>query len=340
MRPHPAASLALASIAASGVCAAAPEPCSGPKLALLVPAGSKWQHAAAELGEWLRTLKDLDPCARVSVQPSGGDVTLEIVTGDGRRATRHIVSVPELLRTAEALLVLPPEPSAAASSAPASSAPASSAPASSAPASSAPASSATVPAISSAELPPSEVSSPEHRSPRTRVASSQTQFGVGGSLRFGGGPFYAGGGALGFAQFVQGDWLLEVSARWDAADAIVAEPTPRDFYMTSGAFGFSAGRRFAVGSARVDALLGPNLVLEIQDADDMNREVHEATTDFRISFALRASGAPSASLQPFVGSDVEASPARARSPRSLDSSLPSLPWWSAGFTVGALWGTP
>ena len=320
MRPHPAASLALASIAASGVCAAAPEPCSGPKLALLVPAGSKWQHAAAELGEWLRTLKDLDPCARVSVQPSGGDVTLEIVTGDGRRATRHIVSVPELLRTAEALLVLPPEASA--------------------PEASAPASGMSVPATSASELPPPEVPSSEHTLPRARVASSQTQFGVGGSLRFGGGPFYAGGGALGFAQFVQGDWLLEVSARWDAADAIVAVPTPRDFYMTSGAFGFSAGRRFAVGSARVDALLGPNLVLEIQDADDMNREVHEATTDFRISFALRASGAPSASLQPFVGSDFEASPARVHSQRSLDSALPSLPWWSAGFAVGVLWGAP
>ncbi len=277
--------------------------CLAPKVSIEVPPGAPWQTATAQLAEHLRSLRDLDKCARVSVRPSGSGVLLEISTSDGRIATRQVSDVAELLRTAEALLVLPPQP-----------------------------------VLSRNNTSPSETPPPEPR-PASSVASSvHVELGVGGALRFGGGPLFGGGGVAGFADFAIDRWLLTVTGRWDIADGYFAQPTPSDFYMQSTAVGVSAGRRLEVGSANFDALIGPNIVLESQDADDGNREVHGAAADFRLAVAVRVSGPRSSSVRAFATSDFEGSPARIRSQKYLDRALPQLPWWSSGLAVGVLWG--
>ncbi len=279
--------------------------CTSPQLNLITPAGDSWHNAAEQLGEHLRAVGELDKCARVTGRPDGTGVLLEITTGDGRTASRHVENLPELLRTCEALLVLPPKP---------------------------------VPMplkVTAAELPP-----PEPVKQAAAAPTHHVEVGVGGALRFGGGPLYVGGGISAFALFAQGAWLLSASARWDAVEAIVTEPTPMDFYMQSEAVGVSFGRRFTLASLQLDALVGPNIVLESQDADDVdpNRDVHGASADFRLGAALRVSGPRFSSVRAFATGDFEGSPARLRSSKSLDRILPTLPWWSSGLSVGVAWG--
>jgi hypothetical protein len=296
--------LALAALASAASSAGATaDSCLAPKVSIEVPPGAQWQTATAELAEHLRSLRDLDKCARVSVRPHGSGVLLEITTSDGRDAARQVSDVAELLRTAEALLVLPPQPAPVESKA------------------------------SPLETPPAEP-----RPASSTAASIHVDLGVGGSLRFGGGPLFGGGGVAGFAAFAIDRWLLNVSGRWDIADAYFAQPTPMDFEMQSTSVGVSAGRRLELGSANFDALIGPNVVLESQDADDGDREVHGAAADFRLAVALRVSGPRSSSVRAFATSDFEGSPARIRSQKYLDRALPQLPWWSSGLAVGVLWG--
>ena len=251
----------------------------------------------------MRGLRDLDQCAQVWVRPSGQGVVIRITTADGRQATRQVDTEAELLRTAEALLILPPE------GAPALAPP------------------------SPLELPP--------RDPRPAAqpsSSTHVELGAGGSLRFGGGPLYVGGGVAGFAQFALDRWLLAISGRWDIADAFTGETTPANFAMQSTAVGVSVGRRLELANVALDAMVGPSIVLEGQDADDGDRDIHGAAADFRVALALRVSGPRASSLRPFATGELEASPARLRAQKFIDHSLPPLPWWSSGVSVGVLWG--
>jgi hypothetical protein len=302
-RSHFALSLACVVGATALPAAAAERSCPAAKITIIIPPGEAWQDAADALAKHLHSLGNLDPCAQVSVRPHDSGVLLEITTGDGRRALRQVESVPELLRTAEALLVLPPEPAPpAAQPAP-------------------------------AELPP-----PEPQPLALQTAATHVEVGAGGALRFSGGPLYVGGGIAGFAEFALDRWLLAVSARWDVIEVLVTQPTTDDFDMESSAVGVSAGRRFELSSVNLDALIGPTIVLESQDADDGDRDVHGAAADFRLSLGLRVSGPRSSSVRAFASTDFEASPARIRQSKHLDQALPSLPWWSSGVAVGVAWG--
>jgi len=291
------------------LCSVAPamaeEACTSPELHLVTPEGDEWRDAADRLGQYLRAAGDLDRCARVTGRPDGDGVLLEVTTSDGRTASRHVSNVAELLRTSEALLVLPPKPP--------------------------PRAVQTTPA----ELPPRELAKPP-----AAAATHHVELGVGGAVRLGGSPLFIGGGIAGFAAFAQGAWLLSASARWDAIEAIASEPTPMDFYMQSEAVGVSFGRRFALSHVLLDALVGPNIVLESQEADDVDssREVHGASADFRLGVALRLSGPRFSSLRAFATADFEASPARLRASKTLDPILPTLPAWSSGLAVGVAWG--
>jgi hypothetical protein len=247
-------------------------------------------------------LSDLDRCAHVTVRPDESGVRVRITTSDGREAERHVETVDDLLIAAEALLVLPPMPTRSAK-------------------------------VSPLEVPPSEPN-PVKREP----TNAHVELGAGGSLRFGGGPLYAGGGISGFAGFALDRWLFTMIARLDAIDGVIGQPTPSDFTMESAAIGVSAGRRLELDAVSLDALLGANAVLERQDADDGDREVKETAGDFRLTLALRVSGPRSAATRAFAIGDFEASPSRIRTKRSLDQSLPTVPWWSCGLTVGVLWG--
>ena len=239
--------------------------CSATKINVIFPESPAWLNATTQLTERLRKLEDLDRCAHILVRPNGAGADLYIVTGDGREAMRHVETVAELLRAAEALLVLPPQP-------------------------------AHVVARSPLEEPP-----PEQQRPPAPSALTHVELGAGGSLRIGGGPFYAGGGLSGFAQFALDRWLLAVSGRWDIDDAIVNQPTARDFRMQASVVGVSVGRRMEFANAVLDTLLGPNVVLESQDADDVNREVHGAAADFRLA---SPSAYPAPNSRPFAPSSA------------------------------------
>ncbi|HTA91165.1 MAG TPA: hypothetical protein VK745_16375, partial [Polyangiaceae bacterium] len=257
-----------------------------------------------KLTEHLRTLGNLDNCARVTVRPHGAGVVLEITTSDGRSATRQVRSVAALLRTTEALLEMPPPE----------------------------------PIRPAAKPSPLEVPPADPAPPRPRVTSMHFELGAGGSLRFGGGPLYAGGGVASFAGFILDRWLLGMSARWDLTDGFVSQLTPGNFSMRSSAYGVSIGNRFELGETSADALFGPTIVLEHEHADDSDTEIHGDADDFRLALALRISGPRSSPIRAFATSDFEASPARIRSQKFIDRSLPQLPWWSGGLAVGVLWG--
>ncbi len=283
--------------------AAAVDACLSPKINVIVPRSPNWDRATDQLTEHLRTLGNLDKCARVTVRPRGAGVVLEITTSDGRSATRQVDSVPALLRTAEALLEMPPPELVRPAAKP-----------------------------SPLEVPPADPAPPP------RVPSMHFELGAGASLRFGGGPLYAGGGVTSFAEFVLDRWLLGVSARWDLADVFVSQLTPGNFSMRSSAYGVSVGNRFEFGESSADALFGPSIVLEHEHADDSDTEIHGDAADFRLALALRVSGPRTSSIRAFATSDFEASPARIRSQKFIDRSLPQLPWWSGGLAVGVLWG--
>ena len=279
-----------------------PTDCIEPQLSVLVPSDSKWDSATARLASHLRGLSDLDRCARVTVRPDTTGVTVRITTGDGREAQRHVESVDDLLIAAEALLVLPPTP------------------------------------VQSARVSPLEVPPIEPKPAKVEPTTAHVELGAGASLRFGGGPLYAGGGLSTFAGFALDRWLLTMTARLDATDGFVSQATPSDFKMQSAAIGVSVGRRVELEQVSLDALLGANVVVESQDADDGDRELNGTSGDFRLGLGVRISGPRSASLRPFAVGDFEASPSRVRSKKYVDHSLPSLPWWSSGLAVGILWG--
>jgi hypothetical protein len=281
---------------------AEPSQCGALKLSVLLPTDPKWDTATARLTSHLRSFVDLDRCARVTVRPDARGAILRITTSDGRETQRHVETVDELLLAAEALLVLPPAPQGHGAK------------------------------NSALELPPNE-----RKPPAPNSTSAHVELGAGGSLRFGGGPVYAGGGVSAFGGFALDHWLLTMAARVDLADGFVSQGTPTDFKMRSTAVSVSVGRRLDVGLASLDALLGANVVLESQDADDGDREIHGAAEDFRLGVALRVSGPRSATIRAYAVGDFEGSPSRVRSNKYIDHSLPILPWWSSGVAVGILW---
>ena len=287
--------------------ATAPVPCTDPTIRMVVPPGPQWENAVEDLSAHLRTLSDLDRCARILVTPQGTGVALEITTGDGRKASRRANSVQDLLRVTEAVLVLPPPPVA------------------------------TEPKLSPLEYPPTSPNASE-RSRQPLPGATHVELGVGGAFRLGGSPTYGGAGLAGFAEFDLEHWLIAVSARLDFIDGYLVQATPSDFYMQSTAVGVTVGRRLEISHANLDALAGPNLVLESQDGDDGNTELHGAAADFRLGLVVRLSGPRSSSLRAFVAADLEGSPGRVHTQKFVSRSLPPLPWWSSGVSVGVVWG--
>jgi hypothetical protein len=283
--------------------AAGPVSCAAPTLSVRLPDDQRWASATARLTVHLRGLRYLDRCAHVTVVPDVDGVSVRVTTSDGREAERHAESVDELLLTAEALLALPPP-------------------------------------FSSHQDNAAPLTVPANRAKATKLepTSAHVEVGVGGAVRLGGAPSYVGGGVAAFAGFTLDRWLLAMGARFDATDAFLKRRTSSDFQMQSTALSVSAGRRMDIGQAALDALVGANVVVESQDADDGPREIHGAAGDFRLGVALRISGPRSGSIRPFAVSDFEASPNRIRGKKYIDRSLPNLPWWSSGLAIGILWG--
>jgi hypothetical protein len=288
--------------------------CAAPTLSVLLPTDDPRQALALRLSEHLQTLADVDRCAHVTLRPRGADLELVVESGDGRRASRTLQTEAELLRASDALLTLPPAPNASAS------------PPSPAPPSPAP--------------PPSPLEFPPKEQPaRITPASAHFEFGLGAQARLGGSPLFLGGGLTGFADVVQGAWLIQVSTHASITTGRLSEPTLSDYYLAATAIGVGVGRRFEFESTSLDALLSPEIVLETQDADDGDRDVNATASDVRLDLSGRWSGPRRSPWRAFGSLDLEVSPAHVRHQRSGGDSLPPFPSWTCGLSVGVAWST-
>jgi hypothetical protein len=281
-------------------------PCSGPHVVLAVPAGQRerWLPLQANLNEHLRTLRDLDRCAQLTLRSDGHKMLLEVRAGDGRVASRPVASEAQVLRASEALLTLPPKASSPEK---------------------------VSPSISPLEEPPKPATGPSART------SAGIELGGGASARLAGLPLFIAGGVGSFADVTIDPWLLGISARWDITTGLLTEPTLMDYYLISSAVGVHVGRRFELQSAMVDLLLGPNLVLETQHADDGNRDIEGSVADVRLDFGIRLSGPRRSKWRAFANVDLEVSPARLVKDHFAHPRLPALPAIGLGAAVGIAW---
>jgi hypothetical protein len=153
----------------------------------------------------------------------------------------------------------------------------------------------------------------------------------------------AGGGYLSlgpsaFGQVAVGAWALGLDVRWDAFES--KSGVNPDFEMESLEVGFTLTRRFRFQSADIEVGLSPRVVDETQSDDALASEVTFATTDVRVGALVRASIGRVYRVRPIVELDGELSPSRIRRLPKLDPNLPALPAWSAGLSLGVLWGDP
>ena len=289
--------LAVALVGAfSGRAYAAEEACAAPQLHIDLPAGSPWADRIDLLQSELRDAR-IDRCAQVQIRAAGTEVLVD-VTSRGRTASRRLTEPSELVRTVEALVVLPPA--------------------------------FDVPTpVSPSERVPDAEPTPAPLEPIHVELATAAGARVGGN-------FYVGGGFEAAADVVVANYILGVSGRWDVSDGYVAEPTAGGFAMESGALGVLLGHRARLHSVFLDGLLGGRIVVESQEQSES--DVDGETLDTRIAVGLRVSPAKPKGLRAFVAADLEASPARAAHAQRLAPTLPILPAWTGGVVVGLMWG--
>jgi hypothetical protein len=285
--------------------AAEEAPCVSPRIHLELESRPEWAAEIPALVTRLRALEHVDACAQVTIRAEPNGVSVNVTSG-GRSASRLLTDPSELLRTVEALVVLPP-----------------------------PIEEPTRPA-------PVEVPPPEAPPAPRAAPSSHMEIGGAVSVRVGGSPLMVGGGVASFAGLLDAGWIFGVNARWNFADGFVAAPTPAGFNMQSGAIGFAVGRRAEAEPLAYDVLLGPTLVLESEEAFSAtpgpSDGIGASALDARIDATFRASGPTSSRVRFYAAGDVEVSPWRAFHKKQLDPDLPPLPAWTSGLSLGLIWG--
>jgi hypothetical protein len=279
-------------------------PCGSPRIHLELDGKPEWESEIPELRARLLALEHVDPCARVTIRSETGGVLVNVTSGE-RSATRFVTSPADLVRTVEALVVLPPPAPDRTQATPASATP-------------------TEAALRSAPAP----------------SATHMELVAAAAARLGGNPLLVGGGIATSAGLVDHGWLVGVSARWEFAANYVSAIAPAGFSMGAGAVGVELGHRWELGAFSGDALVGPSVVLESQEAygpPTAKDGIEGSAIDARINLKLRASGPSSSRLRVYAAGDVEVSPRRLVRPKQLDPELPPLPAWSSGLAIGVLW---
>src|SRR5262249_27681609 len=152
---------------------------------------------------------------------------VRVDTSASRSATRRIGSPQMLVRTVEALLVLPP-----------------------------PVVDSHIDNSDPKDLPGEQDEIIEPVASPPSVQTPQLEFGLGAGGRLGGSPTYGSGGISGFASLALDHWLLGIGAKWDMVQDLVTMPSPSGFNMQSFGLGVSLGRRLELGDFNIDATLG------------------------------------------------------------------------------------
>ena len=296
-----------------GAPAAAEDMCVSPHVHLELAGRSEWEAEVPALRARLASLSHVDACARVTIRVEGTGASVNVTSGS-RTATRHLTAPSELVRTVEALVVLP-APVDAADEAP-----------------------LVDPRPDAPEPAQRHQGSPE---PVRPVLGSHMEFSAAASARLGGNPLIVGAGLAVSAGLVEGNWLVGVDARWEFADGFVSANPPSGFSMDSGAIGVAVGHRSRIGAFACDALLGPTFVIESQEADGpapASDGIGTSAVDGRVDLTLRATGPTTSRVRMYAAGDIEVSPHRLAHPKQLDPGLPPLPAWSSGLALGVAWG--
>lgn len=293
----------------SGDAAGAEPPCADPRLEILEPLGAPWDDALRASCRDLPRGADGDPDAHVKLRPLGGELVLEVRLADGREAVRLVKTADGLPSTLDAVLRLPvvvPKPSAA---------------------------------VEPKPLPeraqPTPVEPPRPREPsRGDTLGIDAGAVVGGRIA-GSEPYISLSPTL-FGQLRVKGFALGLSVRWEVIQKSANSHRPE---MNTLAAGLVFGRRIGSVPFAVDLGLSPRIAVVTQTTGRRADEVDHSVADLRVAAFGRAYFGRG-QLRFVVETDVELSPADLRNDRRLDTTLPLLPSWGLGLSVGAAWSDP
>jgi len=274
-------------------------------------ASGPWVRRIEEARARVRQAPDIDPCARLSFTAKDNEMIMRVVLADGRTAVRRILRPEDLLETVTAVLLLPRRPQPPKQE---------------------------LESNSNIVMPTAvPVAGPElTRDAKPELVSAHLELGAGAAARISGGPAYAGAGASAFANVLLDPWLLGVFARWDAVESPLSSP-PSGFNMQTFALGVQMGFRKSLGGLSLDGMIGPEMLVESQEADGPDDGIGGDVSDVRLEFGLRLSGPRRSRMRLYAAGGIDASPARIRRAKQLDPGLPPLPSWSSGLTLGLMW---
>lgn len=293
----------------SGDAAGAEPPCADPRLEILEPLGAPWDDALRASCRDLPRGADGDPDAHVKLRPLGGELVLEVRLADGREAVRLVKTADGLPSTLDAVLRLPvvvPKPSAAVE-----------------------------PKPLPERAPPTPVEPPRPREPsRGDTLGIDAGAVVGGRIA-GSEPYISLSPTL-FGQLRVKGFALGLSVRWEVIQKSANSHRPE---MNTLAAGLVFGRRIGSVPFAVDLGLSPRIAVVTQTTGRRADEVDHSVADLRVAAFGRAYFGRG-QLRFVVETDVELSPADLRNDRRLDTTLPLLPSWGLGLSVGAAWSDP
>lgn len=300
---------ATAFVLASREATAEEPPCADPRLEILEPLGSPWEDALRASCKDLPRGPDGDPDAHVKLRPLGGELVLEVRLADGREAVRLVKTADGLPATLDAVLRLPviaPKPVAAPEP-------------------------KNVP--EKAKAPPVEPARPREPS-RGETLGIDAGAVVGGRIA-GSEPYISLSPTL-FGQLRVKGFALGLSVRWEVIQKSANTHRPE---MNTLAAGLVFGRRIGSIPFAVDLGLSPRIAVVTQTTGRRADEVDHSVADLRVAAFGRAY-VGTGPLRFVVETDVELSPADLRNDRRLDATLPLLPSWGLGLSVGAAWSDP
>ncbi len=295
-------------VLASRDVAAAEPPCADPRLEILEPLGPPWDDALRASCKDIPRGPDGDPDAHVKLRPLGGELVLEVRLADGREAVRLVKTVDGLPSTLDAVLRLPvivPKPVSLPEPKP-------------------------VP-----EKAPAPAEPPRPREPsRGDTLGIDAGAVVGGRIA-GSEPYISLSPTL-FGQLRVKGFALGLSVRWEVIQKSANTHRPE---MNTLAAGLVFGRRIGSIPFAVDLGLSPRIAVVTQTTGRRADEVDHSVADLRVAAFGRAYFG-TGQLRFVVETDVELSPADLRNDRRLDATLPLLPSWGLGLSVGAAWSDP
>jgi hypothetical protein len=274
---------------------------------VVVEAGLRppWRRALGQLAPTLASLPDVDHGAVVLVRPDGARAAdVEVRLPDGRSTTRHLTQPDELTTVVRSLVTNLPEISDA---------------------------------PGSLLLTDQTVERPPRTPPRPREFGA----GIGTSLHVASRPTFVGLGLTGDLHGVIDRWVYGAWLRWDARQRAVAQRgLPRDLAMSSFLFGAYAGARFGLGPVALDATLGPNVLIENQEAFEGTRDdVGGDFVELSVGANLRLLAPRTTPWRGFALLGFDVYPRRVGRELRRADTLPVLPAFSATFAVGAAWST-